>query len=269
MTAEQKEHFVNQVTFLSSVRQTIVAAAEVRQLLEGLYASRAPSLAGIETCNKLRVQASALQRWLDQSYQDRKQLDALMGTQKEPLQSFAGLVRPATLVANLLDHEVPNILTLVADMWIKDMTDDCAMLGQYSLPVPWQAQRDSLLISKPLWEGLLTNKDYVRIGPLVAALVGKIQTVKKLAASHDGQRMISAGLIKKCETATALGSEAVGITYCVNKVLKTLPRIHDHENRRKAIATLRSEVSAKGLGMDAMVEARLEDLASDDTKFLV
>ena len=61
----------------------------------------------------------------------------------------------------------------------------------------------------------------------------------------------------------------VGITYCVNKVLKTLPRIHDHEARRKAIATLRVEVSAKGLGMDAVVEARLEDLASDDTKFLV
>ena len=51
----------------------------------------------------------------------------------------------------------------------------------------------------------------------------KLQLIKKLTTgSHDKKRMISADFVIKCEKATALGSEAVGLTYCVNKVLKTL-----------------------------------------------
>ena len=69
--------------------------------------------------------------------------------------------------------------------------------------------------------------------------------------------------LKKCKDMVHLGCDTVGTTYCLNKVLRTTPRLQDTKARRSAIASLRTEIAAKGLSVHQCIEERLEDLAKE------
>ena len=61
----------------------------------------------------------------------------------------------------------------------------------------------------------------------------------------------------------------MGVTYALNKVLRVIPTIVIHEDRRKAIEALKCELMAKGLTIDDTIQERFTELSKDDTSWLI
>ena len=149
----------------------------------------------------------------------------------------------ATKVLDTFIKEARELHAMLGGSFATDCKELATKINSWS-PEGWELLAEAVLDHPEVCKNLLTNKDYVNIGPAVDLLSSMRKCVRDVCSDTNGP-LIDAETWRFSKAAVALGRLTVTTTFAIYQVQTALPAIGNATARATAASQLEKQMKAK------------------------